>query len=108
MDLTNGNISSNQTIVRDEVGSDTRTVELVVDAKDWLEDYTYVLEVMPQKVTKEQADIYFKETIKLIDKEFSEEWIDVPVKNQYLNGMIGAEWRFVPTGYLSSDGALLC
>jgi len=108
MDLTNGNISSNQTIVRDEVGSDTRTVELVVDAKDWLEDYTYILEVMPQKVTKEQADIYFKETIKLIDKEFSEEWIDVPVKNQYLNGMIGAEWRFVPTGYLSSDGALLC
>lgn len=106
-DFSSKNIQSDGTIARESFGGKEKSVSLVLDAEGLLEEYSYDLKIEPEKVTSEQADLYFEEARETIDADFLNIEESVPLKETYVNGLVEAEWSFQPYGYITADGMIL-
>lgn len=107
LDITGGELKSDGTIARDVFGGDEKTIELLLDAEGVLEEYSYQLEIEPTRVTEELADEYFLQAIEIIDKDFGKIEEKVPLQEEYLGGLVSAEWEFDPYGYVTMDGGIV-
>lgn len=104
-----GQLISNpqEQIVRSESGGEDYDIPLILNVEGVLEDYPYTLEVAAQKITEEKADKYFQMAKEVIDADIAGTWEDVPIKEDYLNGWVEAEWSFSPMGSVSENGELV-
>lgn len=91
-------------INREEIGGEEKELQLQLDIEGILKDYEYPLEVQPVMPTKEEAEAYFEEVILVIEQDFTNVEAEVPLKDEYLEGVIKAEWSFQPFGIIDSEG----
>lgn len=94
----------NGVIQRDVIGGDSREVSLLFDIEGIWEEEAYTLEVLPAKPTKEEAESLFEEAISAIEADFQEIGESIPVKSEYLEGAVEADWLFEPYGIIDSEG----
>lgn len=94
----------NGAITRGEVGDEESEFLLRLNVENILEDYDYLLKVLPMLPTKEEAEVYFFKTIEEIDKAFENPVTNVALKKTYLDGIVKAEWSFHPYGIIDSNG----
>ena len=105
-DVTAETVISNGQIKRGQMGQKKDTVELEINVKGILEKYPYLLEVEPVFPTKEEAEAYLAEAIGQIEKDFSKVEEKIPLKNEYLEGKVKAEWSFSPFGVIDAKGKI--
>lgn len=91
-------------INRGEIGEKEKAIELELEIKGLLEDYKYSLEVPPISPTEKEAETYFQEAILQIEKDFAKVEEHVPVKDEYVEGAVEAEWSFLPFGIIDAEG----
>lgn len=106
VDMSEGNLEDGSVIYRDGVGGESIDVELLLDVEDVLTDYELSLEVEPRQITEEEAKDYFARVIKEIDTDFKEIKKVVPIKESYMDGIVEAEWDFLPIGVIGVDGVI--
>lgn len=101
-------------IERQEPGQGDEEIELMLDAGEILENYSYSLNVEAQKVTKEQAGEYFagakaeiEETFCSENESFESITQPVQIKESYQDGMVTAEWSFDNYEVIDLEGNLL-
>ena len=105
-DMTTEGKIKNGFIERGEVGEKEEKLELQLDMKEVMDDYTYFIEVQPIKPTKEQAEEYFQKAITQIDQDFVEAIGNVPLEKEYVDGVVKAKWSFQPFGIIDSEGGV--
>lgn len=93
-------------IERGEVGEKEKELQLQLDMKEVLEDYTYFIDVQPVKPTKEQAETSFQKAIAEIDEDFEKVVGAVPLQKEYQDGVVKAKWSFQPFGIINSEGGI--
>ena len=101
-------------IERQEPGQGDEEIELMLDAGEILENYSYSLNVEAQKVTKQQAGEYFagakaeiEETFCSENESFESITQPVQIKESYQDGMVTAEWSFDNYEVIDLEGNLL-
>lgn len=105
-DIGKAGVIKNGYIERDAVGGKEQDVELQLDIEQIGEDYTYPLEVLPMLPTKEEAVDYFVQVCGIIESDFAEVGMEVPLEEEYLGGIVKADWSFQPYGLINSDGTV--
>ena len=100
---TEGNLKSGY-INRGEIGEKEKAVELELEIEGLLENYEYLLELPSVSPTQEEAEVYFQNAIKQIEKDFNKVEQSVPCKKDYLDGVVSAEWSFLPFGIVDAEG----
>lgn len=103
-DVTAETVISNGQIKRGQIGQKGDAVELEINVEGILEKYPYLLEVDPVFPTKEEAESYLEEAIKLIEKDFAKVDEKIALKDEYLDGKVKAEWSFFPFGVIDAEG----
>lgn len=103
-DITAETVISGGQIKRGQLGQKKDAIELEINVEGILENYPYFLEVEPVFPTKEEADAYLEEAIELIEKDFVKVDENIPLKNEYLEGKVTAEWSFLPFGVIDTEG----
>ncbi len=93
-------------IEREEIGGDEKELILQLDVEGLLENYEYFLTVSPKEPSREDAEEYFKETIAIIEEDFTNLESEVPLKDEYLKGAVDAVWSFQPFGVVEQDGSV--
>lgn len=93
-------------VERDVIGGEEKELELKLDAEGVLEDYTYSIEIPSRLPKEDEAEKYFEEAIAQIEKDFSNVKTEVPIKENYRDGVVKADWSFQPFGIIDSDGAV--
>lgn len=104
VDVTAETVISNGQIKRGQIGQKRDAVELEINVEGILERYPYLLEVDPVFPTKEEAESYLEEAIKLIEKDFAKVDEKIALKDEYLDGKVKAEWSFFPFGVIDAEG----
>ncbi len=106
MDVQDGVIEEGNIIFRDKSGGDTKEVELLLDVENVFENYEINLEIEPRRVTKTEADAYFTDAMAEIDKDVLVMEDRVPMRKMYADGLVAAEWSFLPSNVISIDGII--
>lgn len=106
MDVQKGNLENDIYIVRDEVGGETKEVDLILNVDNILEDYELSVEIEPRQVTEKEAENYIKKAIEEIDIDFKKIEGKIPLKETYESGIVEAEWNFSPVGVIGTDGEI--
>lgn len=104
VDFTKSKEVENGSIHRTEIGEEDKELSLLLEIEGVLEDYEYVLEVLPIQPTQEEAENYFKQTIEIIDEDFKTIGETVPLKDAYLDHAVKADWSFMPFGLIDEEG----
>lgn len=103
-------ISSNEiqngVISRPEMGTKGKELILNLGVDNVIADFEYSLEVPSVLPTKETAEKYFAEVVSLIQTEFQEISVEVPLRKTYLEGKVKASWSFHPFGVIGEDGKI--
>ena len=107
VDMTNGEIQKNGSIERNVLGGESKELNLYLDADGIFNKKKYTIEVLPERPTKEDAELYFKDAIEQIETEFKIMDSGVCIQDNYVDGVITAEWRFEPSGYIHSNGEII-
>ena len=101
-------------IVRGKEGSRDNLVELTVDAGDLLKAYDYELMVPAVKITEKQAKKYFTQAEREIDASFFSKGetgehvtTAVNMKENYVGGLVKAEWSLDHYDVVDTDGQIL-
>ncbi|MBO5259808.1 MAG: type II secretion system F family protein [Agathobacter sp.] len=99
MDIRESGKETFTAVERLEPGQGDKELELMLDAGEILEDYSYFLNVEEQKLSKTQAEEYFSLAKEEIEETFcgeniSNEYItfNVQMKESYQNGIVTAQW----------------
>ena len=103
-DVTAETVIQKGQIKRGQTGQKKDAVELEINVEGLLENYPYLLEVEPVFPTKEEAEGYLKEAIERIEKDFAKVDERIPLKKEYLDGTVNAEWNFSPFGVIDTEG----
>lgn len=103
-DVTQESSIKNGVIERTEIGGKKEEMVLQLEVDGNKKDY--VIEVLPAKPTKEEAENYFETVIAEIDADFCSFQNQVPLKDVYLDGVVEAEWNILPRGYLDANGTI--
>lgn len=91
-------------VSREDIGGEEKEVLLGLEIEDLLEDYEYVLEVLPVCPTKDEAEVYFDQAIAQIDADFKIIKNMIPIKDTYLDNAVKADWSFTPFGLIDAEG----
>ena len=91
-------------INRGTIGEKEKEIELELEIEGLLKDYKYSLEVPSIYPTEKEADKYFQEAISQIEKDFVKVEENVPIKDEYLEGVVEADWSFLPSGIVDTEG----
>lgn len=103
-DITAETTISDGHIKRGQMGQKKDEVELELSVEGILENHPYLLEIEPVFPTKEEAETYLAEAIERIEEDFSQVEEKIPLKEEYLEGKVKAEWSFSPFGVVDADG----
>lgn len=106
MDLQQGDLKDEKYIIREGTGGETKDVHLILDVENVLEDYELSVEIAPRQLTEEEADIYIQKAINEIETEFEKIQGSIPVKENYVSGIVEATWSFSPAGIIGIDGEI--
>ncbi len=106
-DFMGGNLKCESVLERSTLGEEEKEVILELEAEDIIEDYVYKVIVEPERVTRKQAEQYFKEVKKQIDTECQDIENQIAIKDTYVNGIVEAEWSFSPIGLVTSEGKIV-
>lgn len=106
VDLTSEKVIKKGQIKRGEIGQKKETLELELYVEGVLEEYPYMLEVEPVFPTQEEAEGYLQKAIQKIEKDFAKVDENLPVKNEYLDGKVKADWSFRPFGIIDDEGKI--
>ena len=109
-DHSQGVLEQNNIIYREDEHGESKEVQLILNAGELLKEYQYQLEIDPVYVTKEVAEEYFSRTIACIAKDFED--IDsvngqLPIRENYEDGMVEAEWKFGRVDGIGFEGEIL-
>ena len=105
-DIQSGVLEEGMVIYREASGGESKKVELLLDAENVLENYKVNLEILPQRVTEQEAEAYFLKAMEEIDHAIQVVEKEIPVQTSYVDGCVKAEWNFLPEGIVSMDGTL--
>ena len=105
-DMTSERVLNEGYVERDGIAGEKKELYFQLDVGDFLENYSYLLEVQPMMPTKEEVERSFAETITQIELDFQEIHEKVPIKKEYLSGMVEADWSFQPYGIISQAGEI--
>ncbi|MBQ8518854.1 MAG: type II secretion system F family protein [Agathobacter sp.] len=103
-DVTKSDMLKDGVVEREALNGEEKSLQLQLDIEEIIEDYEYSLEVLPANPTKEEAEAYFKDTIALIDRDFSQVKTEVPLHESYFDGIVDADWNFQPFGLIDPEG----
>ena len=103
-DVTSESVLKNGYVERDDIYGEEKTLQLQLDIGEIEENYPYSLEVIPVAPTQTEAETYFEEAIAEIEADFMEVKGDVPMRTEYMSGIVEADWSFQPYGLVSSEG----
>ncbi len=103
-DVTQESSIKNGVIERTEIGGKKEEMVLQLEVDGNKKDY--VIEVLPAKPTKEEAENYFETVIAEIEADFRDFQDRIPLKDVYLDGVVEAEWNILPRGYLDANGTI--
>lgn len=103
-DVMKGGALKDGYIDREEIGGEEKELQLQVDMEEVLEEYEYLLEVEPTAPTKDEAETYFEKAIAIIEKDFENVEEEVPLKKEYIESIVKADWSFQPFGIIDSEG----
>lgn len=106
MDSQGGILKNGNFIYRDKSGGETREVELFLDVENVLEKYKVDLEIEPRRMTKEEAEECFSKAMEKIDRDMLSIEKVVSVQDRYEDGLVTAEWSFLPAGIIAADGTI--
>lgn len=106
MDVQKGDLENETYIIRDEVGGETKEVDLILNLDDVFEDYELSVEVEPRQVTEEEAESYMEKAMMEIEEDFEKIERIVPLKEMYVSEIVEAEWSFSPAGIIGTDGEI--
>lgn len=107
MDRSKGNLTATGSILRNEAGGNEKEVHLSLDMEGIGKDYEYLLKVEPVRVTGEQAEQYFAGAIGEIEEDFQAIADEIPMKEEYQEGFVTAEWSMDAWKYVAADGKIL-
>lgn len=100
-------------LMRNKAGEDTESQKLNLNVDGILEDYSYMLDVEPQRLQGDELELLFSEAAKEAEENFlagnsSLDCIDknVSMPKSLQNGQIRASWQLDPDGLFDSDGEL--
>ena len=102
-DISDGVLEENNCITRGSLEDSSKEAKLQLKIEGLKDNYSYDLEVMPVLVTKQQA----KDCFKKAKREIAQTDVDderVNFKESYAQGLVEAEWKFHPLGYIDSNG----
>lgn len=105
-DISQDEVLKEGYVQREEIGEEEKEYHFLLNMEGIQEDYPYSFEVPAAMPTKEEAEGYFKETIKQIEADFSEIGNKVPLQKEYLEGKVRAKWSFQPFGFISPEGEI--
>lgn len=103
-DLSGGILQENNVIKRGDIGESAQEALFHLKIEGDKKAYPYGLEILPVKVTEEQAKEYFKEAKKEIRSQTEVDNGQVNIKESYVDDLVLAEWKFTPHGYIDSSG----
>lgn len=106
-DVTGGSLDAEGRIQRAPIGEEEENLNLLVQLDGTDKEYTYEIKVEPILATREQAEQFFDAAIAEIDRDFQEVGKQVPIKTEYQDGVVEAEWSFEPSGLVRADGSLV-
>jgi hypothetical protein len=101
-------------IRRENSGAGSKEVDLVLNAQDVVEDYSYPLVVEEQKPTFQEAQEYFASAKEEIDNTFCRDGEElsyvteqVNIRDSYVDGIVTAEWSFDNYQAIDTEGVLV-
>ena len=106
MDRKDAEILTDGVLLRNPYGEGDREVTLLLDAEDVLGEYEYELELQEVKLTKEEAESLFAQTIEEIEEDFSTVTLSLPIQKEYLEEGVKVTWDFSPRGIVDSQGQI--
>ncbi len=113
VEATEHSVDENNRVIRASPGERGQSLELQLEAEDFLDGYHYKVEIPAQVVTQAEAEQYFEKARQEIDERFFEqgdctEHVShaVRMENRYVDRMVSAEWTFDSYQYIDIDGKL--
>lgn len=107
IDVSQSGFTDNGAILRNDIGEKDKEINLMLDIEGVGEDYEYLLNVEPIRPTREQAMDYFAAAIREIEKDFEIMEETVPIKEEYLEGVVEAEWDMEPWNVMDANGEVI-
>lgn len=107
MDMVQQGALKEEYVERAPLGGEEVKLNLKLEAEDLLKDYDYLLSVPAELPKQEQAEIYFQKAITEIEKDFKQTQTDVQIREEYLDGVVTAEWSFQPFGIIDGSGQVV-
>lgn len=106
-----GALQDDNCITRQETGEGEEELRLLLNAEDVLEDYSYTLTVEEELPDKETVEKYLQQAKEEIDEGFCDEGEHlshvtggVHIADNYVNGLVQAEWLFDNYDVMETDG----
>ena len=107
MDMSESVLTENGAILRNDIGEGEKEINLMLDIDGIGEDYEYALNVEPIRPTRERAMEYFAAAIEEIEGDFKTVQEAVPIKGEYSEGIVEAEWDLEPWNVIDADGTVI-
>ena len=107
IDMSKSGFTDNGAILRNEIGEKDKEIHLMLDIEGMGENYEYLLNVEPIRPTREQAMEYFAAALQEIEQDFKTIEKTVPIKEEYLEGIVEAEWNMQPWNVMNADGTVV-
>lgn len=106
-DCTSGNIESDGSVLREEVGGKNKELYFILNGEDVIIDYPYQIEIEAARITKEEADVLFSQTITEISDDFENVGETLIIKEEYAEGLVEAEWSFPDCDCIDTQGEIV-
>ncbi|MBO5656888.1 MAG: type II secretion system F family protein [Agathobacter sp.] len=106
MEQRNAGILQNGNLHRNPHGEGNQEITLLLDAEGVFGDYKYELTVPEVKLTKEEVEILFAQTMQEIEQDFSDVTLTLPLRKTYQQDRVNVTWEFFPTGIVDSEGKI--